>query len=497
MADNPRNFDLASFKRANSGMIATSQTAGRGDWYRGNDKKLKDYTLEEVEKIINSGSLAEQQKLSRNYYYKDGLYKRLILHYATLLKYSGLLIPNPSFGKNLSNSNVQKKYFNAVEFVDQINLPVILTNCAQRALVDGCYYGLIQSVSKQGLVIIDLPSNWCRTRFKDALGNDVIEFDLNYFNTFMDEEERKDTLSVYPSFVASAYKKWSVGKIQSKWLLIPSDFGVCFPFFDGRPLFLSTIPAAIRYDHAVAIDQERDLEEIKKIIVQKIPHLTDGRLVFEPDEAEEMHAGAVGMLRKNENVSVLTTYADVDAIVSKTSAETSSSSLDKMVQNVFNETGTSSQIFASTGSSTLESSLNNDTALMMILANKFSLFVTNLINRLFSNSSVTFKYTIFPITYHNENKYIDSSFKLASSGYSFLLPSIAMGISQRELGNVKDLENNVLKLGEKLIPLVSSYTQSVEGGAPNGRPKKEEAEKTPKTIQKEEAADRTTGGGSN
>ena len=493
MADVPRNFDLASFKRANSGMIATNTSTYQSRWDRKSKTRLKDYSLEEVEKIINSGSLSEQQKLSRNYYYKDGFYKRLVLHYATLLKYVGLLIPNPSFGKNLSTSHIQKRYFNAVDFVDRINLPVILTNCAQRALVDGCYYGIIQDVDKTGLVILDLPSNWCCTRFKDALGNDIIEFDVSYFNTILDEEERKNVLSVYPQVISSAYRKWKNGKISDKWVFIPSDIGICFPFFDSRPILLSTIPATIRYDDAVAIDQKRDLEEIKKIIVQKIPHLNDGRLVFEPDEAAEMHAGAVGMLRDNENVSVLTTYADVESIISKTSADTSANSLDRMLQNVYNEAGTSSQIFASTGSSTLETSLDNDTALMMVLGNKFSLFITNLINRLFANSNVSFKYTILPITHYNDKKYAETAFKLASSGYSFLLPSIAMGISQKEIGNIKDLENDVLKLGDKLIPLVTSYTQGAEGG----RPSKEAGEKAPKTIQNETAKDNQTGGGSN
>jgi hypothetical protein len=47
-----------------------------------------------------------------------------------------------------------------------------------------------------------------------------------------------------------------------------------------------------------------------------------------------------------------------------------------------------------------------------------------------------------------------------------LLPAIALGINQRDLSNLKDLENDVLKLREKLIPLMSSYTQSGEVGAP-------------------------------
>ena len=495
MTEVSKNFDLASFKRANSGMIATNETAYKSSWESLISSKIKDYSLQEIEKIISSGSLSEQQKLSRNYFTKNGFYRRLVIHYATLLKYVGLLIPNPSFGKSLSTPHIQKKYFSAEDFVDHANLPVILTNFAQRALVDGCYYGIIQNVGKRNLTVMDLPSGWCRTRFKDALGNDIIEFDVSYFNTISNEEDRKTNLNSYPQVVASAYEKWLAGKITSKWVFIPEEVGICFPLFDGRPLLLSTIPATVRYDEAVALDQKRDLEEIKKIIVQKIPHLNDGRLVFEPDEAEEMHAGAVGMLKSNENISVLTTYADVEAIVSKTSNETSSSGLERMYQNVYNESGASGQIFSSTGSSTLETSLDNDTALMMVLANKFSLFLTNLINRLFSNSNISFTYNILPVSYYNEEKYVDSTFKLASSGYSFLVPAIAMGISQKQLGNIKDLENDVLKLGEKLIPLISSYTQTAD--TEGGRPSKQNKDKTQKTIENEKSKDKQTGGGSN
>ena len=74
--------------------------------------------------------------------------------------------------------------------------------------------------------------------------------------------------------------------------------------------------------------------------------------------------------------------------------------------------------------------------------------------------------------------------------------------------DLKDLENNVLKLGEKLIPPSTSYTQSGDGtsegekpededgttGEPvetnineGGRPSKEEGEKADTTLQTEEA----------
>ena len=62
------------------------------------------------------------------------------------------------------------------------------------------------------------------------------------------------------------------------------------------------------------------------------------------------------------------------------------------------------------------------------------------------------------MTHQNEAKYIDTSFKLSSSGYSLLVPALAQGFSQKDLVNLKDLENDVLKLSDKLIPPANSFT---------------------------------------
>lgn len=518
-SDQMRHFDLTSFAKAKDRMIATNEATYKGHWdsIRERTLQLRDYTPKEIAQIISSGSLAEQQKLSHNYFYKDGYYKQIIIYYATLLKYMGLLIPNPSIGKNLSTSHIQKRYYNALDYVERMQLPVLLTNIALRALIDGCYYGIKVETSKNEFQLIDLPSGYACSRFKDIYGNDIVEFDVSYFRTIVDSEQRKAALAAYPKFVSKAYKEWHNGKRKSKWLLIPKEYGVCFPFFDGRPLLLNVIPATIEYDDAVAAQRDRDAEEIRKIIVQKIPHLNDGRLLFEPDEAEEIHFGTVGMMKGNRNVSVLTTYADVDAITSSASADRVENTLTRMEQNVYAQAGVTGQIFASTGSSSLETSLNNDLALMMYLANKFSRFITNSLNDAFANSNISFKYTILPITYYNATDFADATFKLVGSGYSALMPALAYGLSQKDLVNLKDLENDVLKLGDKLKPLQTSYTQTgsdskeEDGDSENeeetskkkpintdidegGRPKKKEDEKADKTHKNEESLDKTGGG---
>ena len=70
------NFDLASFKKSQDQMIATSDTSygsrpGQSQWV----DRTRDYTEDQVARIVSSGSLVEQQRLSRNYFNKDGYYK--------------------------------------------------------------------------------------------------------------------------------------------------------------------------------------------------------------------------------------------------------------------------------------------------------------------------------------------------------------------------------------------------------------------------------------
>ena len=510
------NFTLDSFKKSQSAMIATSDSAyggrfGNAQWAG----RVRDYTEDEVKKIIESGSLLEQQRLSRNYFNKDGYYKQLVLYYATLLKYVGLLIPNPTLGKSLSTSHIQKRYFQAMDYVDKMSLETLFVEWAQKVLVDGCYYGVISKVDKTHFAVLALPAAYCQTRFKDVAGNDLVEFDVSYFDSIFDEQDRKAALAAYPKFVASAYDKWHKNKRNAtRWIIIPADVGICFPMLDGRPFFLSVIPSTIKYDIAVETEQEREKEEIRKILVQQIPHLNDGRLLFEPDEAEEMHRGAVGMVRNNENTTVLTTYANVTTVDSKTSSENGAkNALESMKQNIYSQAGVSGEIFAATGGNTTETSTKYDTAIMMYLANKFARFVTNVVNDNFANSNISFKYTILPITHQNEAKYIDGSYKLATAGYSLLLPALAQGFSQKDLVNLKDLENDVLMLGDKLIPPKTSFTSggeeeeegadtkkpgnTGEGGDEGGRPTKSADEKKDQTIKNEESIEKSkTQGGS-
>jgi len=196
------------------------------------------------------------------------------------------------------------------------------------------------------------------------------------------------------------------------------------------------------------------------------------------------------MMKKNKNVDVLTTYADVDSVVTKTTAETTSNTIEALASSVYYESGLSGKLFGIDTATGLDRNVKVSIALMMNLAERFSNLITNIINELYKNSNISFTYKILPVSYQNEKEYLDDAFKIASSGYSLIVPALALGLSQRDLSNLKELENDVLRLPETLRPLHSAFTQSANSdsaGATDegGAPKKEVDDKNPHTIETE------------
>ena len=488
---NLKKRDLSTFRKATDNMIGISEQAYRTweNFERIGQSKDRDT----IERIIKEGTLQEKRALSKEYFLKDGFYRRILIHYATILQYSGILIPKVKPNQKINSNKNKKRYYDAINFCDSVHFPDIFTHCTLRAMVEGCYYGFIQTLDKTKLVLMDLPPQYCRTRYKDLDGNNLVEFDLNYFRTFSLKSDLDAVLKVFPPDVRREWRKFSKGK-RDRWFFFDGSVGVCFSLIDGYPPLLDILPASLDYDDALDTERERDLEEVKKIIVQQVPHNSENDFLLEPDEVEELHRGAVKMMRGNKNVSVLTTYADVDAIVSKTAAEAASSTLEKMLSNIYSRSGTTIQLFNSNSNLAIEYSLLNDTAYMMILANKYSIFITNIINKLFQNSNIHFKYKFLPITFYNSSKFLEDSLKLGTNGYSFVMPALALGLTQSDLSDIKDLENDLLVLSEKLLPLSSSYTQSESGtGDGPGAPKLDPTEKSDKTIKNEESLQKQGG----
>lgn len=468
-----RDERIATFKNAIKGMVATTdaayQNTSRAD-KRG--RTYYDYTTEDIHRIVTAGTSIEQAALSEYFFNTNGLYKRIVLHYATFLTYSWILVPyTKGYGKyKITDKMVSHSYYDASDFCTDFQIERKCDLFAKDILVKGAYYGLVIDEGNN-LVVSDLPFDYCRSRFKNLQDIDIIEFNLDFFKKIRDDKLRKDILETYPRDIQKAYRRY-VNDKGDKWYMIPADMGIYFNFFEERPFFLDLIPLLDALDDYKEIDRQRNIQALKRILVQEVPH--DGmKLVFEPQEAESMHEGTTEMLANNPDIDVVTSYAKV-SLLDMSSNDDKKTEISDMQNLIYSSAGMSKELFFATTAAGIQYSVSNDLALVMILGYKFAHYLTYLINRKFENKKVKYKLVILPLSYYNCAEYTSRAKEMATLGYSFLTPVLSTGIDQTNLANLKTLENDLLEFDTILKPLQSSYTQSgKKSGEPIGDIKKE------------------------
>lgn len=470
-------------------MVATSQEAYNKTDAKFSRKRLSLYTKEQIHEIVSRGNPIERAELSEYYFATNGLYKRIILHYATFLTYSWVAVPYLKNRKyDITDKKIAQAYYDATDFLTTFQIERKCTLFAKEILVKGAYYGLIHDEGDK-VVIQDLPFDYCRSRFKNGQDIDLVEFNLKFFDdNIRDEQLRKDILKTYPKIIEKAYNKYKYND-GPKWIFLPAEMGIYFSYFEERPFFLDLIPLLDDLDEYKDIDKARKLQALKRILVQKIG-LDGTNLIFEPDEAEEMHEGVIQMLAHNPDVDVLTTYNDIN-LLDLSSDDDEKTEVQEMQNLIYESAGMSKEFFFPTTEAGLEYSANNDLAMMMILGQRFAHFFTALLNYKFENKKIKFEFLILPLSYYNSADYTSRARELASFGYSFLVPILSTGIDQTNLANLKMLENDLLELDEILKPLQSSYTQSGKAsGEAMGETKGKSSDGSDKTSEDNQEQDK-------
>ena len=440
-----------------------SRQLGRWGNYRANSVRNRDFTIEEIEDIIRSGSLDEIRELSRYYYRTNSLYRMNIDVLASLPLYYTMVTPIFTSGKG-SQAQITKAFYNACNFVEKLDVKNTLFRVTKEWLKTGVYFGILQE--KLGkIVLVDLPLQYCRTKFKDFNNLNVLEFDITYFNyKYIDEVEREQAVQTFPEVVKKAWKDYKANKLDDTWVMIPASAGgVAFCFTeDQTPVLIAAIPQLRHLKDAEGREEQRDENELYKLLIQQMPIDNNGELVFELEEIEQIHAGVAEMLQQLDTVDVLTTVgeAKLENLQDSSAATQSSNRLDKYDKQAWDALGRSVLLFNSDGSSSLPYSIKKDESLMKGYLNAYDTWIKYLINQRFARTGLTFDFEILPITIFNQKEFAGDCLQAAQFGYSKMRAGVAYGIKQTNQISLIAFENDFLKMHEKMIPLMSSYTQT-------------------------------------
>ena len=482
----------------------------------------KEYVLRAIAR--SEGKTLKQ--ISKFYFETSGIYARLCRYLSYMYRYDWYIVPYIAGGDtyptdsekgDISAKDVNRildNFFKTMRYLDNFKAKKVLKDIALTVVVEGCYYGYIIH-TPTGPIIQDLPSEFCRSRYKKG-NSPVIELNMKYFDTYYkDPNYRMRVLKLFPDDIQKGYKLYLKKKLAPDfngdtdgWYLLDSDYGIKISLTpDDTPIMMPVIPAIIDLDEAQALDRKKMAQKLLKIIIQKMPIDKNGDLIFDPEESAQLHNNAVKMLGKAVGLDVLTTYADVDvADMADRNTTTTVDDLQKVERTVFNEAGISQMQFNTDGNIALEKSIENDSAMMSVLMDQFEDLMQKLtVNFNRSPRKVFYQVQMLPTTIYNYKELSKLYKEQTQMGYSKMLPQIALGLSQSSILANAFFENDLLNLVTVFVPPLTSNTMNADalaqqqtgrrstgiseirdtnsGESEVGRPEKSDDEKSTKTLQ--------------
>lgn len=453
------------------------------------------------------------RQVSNYFFDTSGIYSRLVRYLAYLYRYDWMVTPYIN-SESVKNEKVLADFDKVLMYLDNFKIKSHCGEMALNVIKNGAYYGYVIDTPTKAIVQ-ELPYQYCRSRW--FVGDRaLVEFNLRFFDeNFVDINQRLKVIKSFPKEFAKGYLMWKNGKLPMEvgdngapWITLDPElaFKMCLNGSD-MPMLTAVIPAVIDLDEAQDLDKKKMMQELLKIVIQKIPMDKNGDLLFDVDEAADMHNNAVKMLGRAVGVDILTTFAEIEvANLSDKTTTASKDDLQKSERSLYNEAGVSQMLFATDGNLALEKSVANDEASLYHLLLSFENFFEFLIDRTFNKNpkKLAFKFNMLTTTIYNFKELAKLYKEQATLGYSKMLPQIALGQSQSSILATAYFENEILKLSEVMQPLQMSSTQSgAPGGSENkngsankaasgtggqtGRAEKPDDQKATKTIQNKES----------
>ena len=451
-------------------------------------------------------------RAASNYFYEvSGIYERLCKYFAFLYRYDWYVVPYIE-ENGPKNEKILAEFAKVLNYLDNSNIKYMCGNIALEVIKNGCYYGYIVD-TKHGMTLQQLPVQYCRSRYMvgDA---PAVEFNMKFFDEkFQTIEQRLKILEMFPPEFAKGYVLYKKNRLKDEagnttgWYLLDPGCAVKLNLNGSDyPILANAMPAILDLDAAQDLDRRKTMQKLLKIIIQKLPLDKNGDLIFDVDEAKDIHNNAVQMLKRAVGVDVMTTFADVDvADLADKNTATSADDLEKVERTLYNAAGVSQMVFNTDGNIALEKSILNDEASMRNLILQFSNLLNKIVSRKFPGKvgRYNFRVVLLETTIYNYLELAKIYKEQVQLGYSKMLPQIALGHSQSSVIANAHFENEVLKLYEIMIPPIMSSTmnaeailgqkgagktQNPESGSSGGRPAKPDSQKSEKTIKNNESS---------
>lgn len=426
------------------------------------------YTIDQINTALQNKDVDTLREISKYFYVVSGEYRRMVDYMANIHKYRNMVTP-VMIGERSEMDKFDKYHTDVMDYMAKAYIEETCSFITGIVIRDGVFYGYERIMSDGSVVMQELPSKYCRSRYYvDGVWG--IEFDMKFFDTFRNAEQKLKILNAMPEEFLTLYNEYKANPSGSdaNWKMLSHEFARCHKFENSEaPFFCAVFPELIDLSDYKQMNKLQNKMDLYTVVVQKLPFDKDKGVLVQELEAQQLHKNAKTMI-SGDGVDVVTTPCETDVLKIRNSNDTGKSRIDDAVNVVYNTAGTSQVLFNSskgTGSVGLDRGIKVDESVVTPLLHQYERWYNNKFNKyLVKSRNFNFIMQFLGVTIFNEKEQVTQYKELATLGYSKLAPVIASGIKQSTFINLLDYENTYLKLGERMIPVSSTHTQSATSG---------------------------------
>lgn len=459
------NFDVSGMMRLPDRFAVLSKLITRDLNGTYSTPTFSKYTKDDITSFLENPYRYESdlRKAVTYIYSASSHFRRLIQYFTGLSDLSYVVSPyriDPTTAKPKSINRNYRKVLNTLSAMSiKTQFPRILTVCLREDTFYGTFVGTNDSIT-----VMQLPSDYCA--ISSIEGNVFnVTFNFSYFDS------RQAYLELYPPEFQQKYRAYQSNRTGLKWqeLDCPTSFAVkCnSDILDySVPPFVGVLREIFDIEDYKALKLSKTELENYAILVMTLGINENGEWQMPLETAKSFWRNLDGVLP--EEIGSILSPMPINKISFEKSNTGDTDTIAEAEQNMFSSAGVSSLLFNNDKASAnaLILSIKADQAITFGIVKS----IEDVINRYIQCQGYgkNFKVTFLDCSPYNRKELGEMYLKACQFGVPMVSYYCAsQGLGQAELDSMNFLENDVLELKKKLIPLQSSSTQSA-GGASSG-----------------------------
>jgi len=427
---------------------------------RDTNPTYKKYTKSQIVTYLENPANYEKQlrQMSVYLYNISNYYRRLVNYFATMSTYSYVVTSyGIDFSKAPNMSKYKKAYYTVTAFLEKMNIAHEFSKALTVAFREDVFYGYAWETA-DSFSFQKLDADYCKiSSIEDGVYN--FAFNFSYFDS------NKDKLPNYAPEFTEMYEYYRQNSSTAKWQELDSTKSICLKVNEHDyipvPPFVSLFSSLADIEDYRTISKNASEINNYKALALEIPLNSDGSFLLDKDLAESFYNHMCNVLPSNIG-AILTPMKISSWDFEKSGVASDSDDVSKSEATMWSEAGVNKILFGGgedPSASTLELCTVNDQMICFNMMRQIERWINRRLKSI--GGAVKFKIKILDVTQFNREAMHAKYLKDGQYGLPVRMAIMATeGYSPSDTENMAYLENTVLKLYKKEIPLTSSNTQS-------------------------------------